>query len=84
MLDILMVEEQTDRRNSKTKEHIANSITRSNCIDRIEDEYDTRMKNDEYRQKKWPNEEVQFLEPVAPVISLKAQIENRSNKKQAK
>ena len=52
-----MVDEKTECRNSKTKEHIANSITRSNCIDRIEDDYEDKMKNNEYRQKKWPNEE---------------------------
>ena len=56
MLDELMIEENTDSRNEKTKEHITNSITRINCINKIEDEYDSKMKNDEYRQKKWPNE----------------------------
>ena len=49
MLDDLIIEEHTDCRNKKTIEHIENSIERTNCIDKIEDEYDTKMKNDEYR-----------------------------------
>lgn len=56
MLDDLIIEEHTDCRNKKTNQHIENSINRTNCIDKIEDEYDTKMKNDEYRQKKWPSE----------------------------
>ena len=61
MLDELIIEENTDCRNKKTNQHIENSINRTNCIDKIEDEYDTKMKNDEYRQKKWPNETAEQL-----------------------
>ena len=64
MLDELIIEEKTDSRNEKTKGQITDSISRINCINKIEDEYDTKMKNDEYRQKKWPDEakeELNFL-----------------------
>ena len=81
MLDDLIIEEHTDCRNKKTNEHIENSINRTNCIDKIEDEYDTKMKNDEYRQKKWPTETDMLIQSL---LNVKVQQQTKSAKKRSK
>ena len=49
MLELYVIEENTDCRNDKTKDHITKSITRMNRIEKIENEYGTKMKNNKYR-----------------------------------
>ena len=49
MLELYVIDENTDCRNDKTKDRITNSITRINRIEKIENEYGRKMKNNKYR-----------------------------------